>query len=69
MNAVKDAVLERKTGNGFDLAREMQEAVGYMLSKPSRKLKSPNHSKELTYEGFAAISDATKGAYLKVING
>jgi hypothetical protein len=69
MDAVKDTVLEHNTGSGFNLAREMQGAVDYMLSKPERKLKSPNHSKELTYEGFAAISDATKDAYLKVIGG
>jgi hypothetical protein len=69
MNIAQNTVPECNIGYDFDSAREMQEAVDYMLSKPDRKLKSPNHSKELTYEGFAAISDAAKGAYLKVIGG
>lgn len=66
MSNVKNCV---SASYGLNVDYEMQEAVDYMLSKPSRKLTSPNHSKELTYEGFAAISDAAKGAYLKVVGG
>jgi hypothetical protein len=34
MDIVKDTVLERNADNGFDLAREMQEAIGYNALKP-----------------------------------